>query len=216
MNLFNLIFIPHRLRDIQRFPESLFFKNRPINIASGSASVDADYFIDPKVLSLTGNWISNKLGLSLTAFGNTRDKLTSLAISKRMMFGGNDGVVNADYNVKTKKFVGSGSVTVEKTTVTGTYLTSNQELVVAVSYDLDEDNTISPVFFSSSGKMQYSWSRKFVGGALDTTFVPGENVRLSWTDRSQYGDWHTHAEVPINTGVDIGKTKLSIKREWRY
>ena len=157
-----------------------------------------------------------RLFLQETALGNTKDKITGLAISKRVMLGGNDGVVNADYNVKTKNLISSGSVTVEKTTVTGTYLASNQELVVAVSHDMDEDNTISPVFFSSSGKMQYNWSRKFVGGALDTSFVPGENVRLSWTDRSQYGNWHTTADVPISTGVDIGKTKVSIKREWKY
>ena len=180
--------------------------------------MDADYIVDPKVVSLSGNWLSDKLGLSLTALGNTRDKLTGLVASKRCTFGGNDGVVNADFNLKSKSLVGSGSVTVERTTVTATYLTSNQELVVAVSHDLDDDNTVSPVFFSSSGKMQYNWSRKFVGGSLDTSFIPGEKVLLSWTDRSRYGDWRTSADVPISasTGIDVGKTKLSIKREWKY
>ena len=200
---------------MKRIPESLFFKNNPVEFANGTISVDADYFVDPRVLSLTGNWLSNKLGLSFTVSGNSKEKLTGLAISKRMKFGEHAGVVNADYNAKSKNLVGSSSVTVEKTTVTGTYLTSDQELVVAVSHDLDEDNTISPVFFSSSGKMQYNWSRRFVDGVLDTSFLPGEKLYLSWIDRSRYGDWRTTADVPISTGVDIGQTKLSIRREWK-
>lgn len=139
--------------------------------------------------------------------------------------------------VADQKVRANGKVVVDKTTAEVAYNTADEDLQLSVSHDLDANNTPKGSYSTKTGEVAYGicfdsfdiisqshhickclgWTRKWNGGELDGTYHPGNGGKavLEWTDKGSKGDWKTRAEVPL-ANHEIGNSKVSIKREWKY
>ena len=208
----NVVGFRYKLNSNKKTPDSLFAK-RSVEIADGTATVDADLEVDSKKLSVAAKWVSDKLGLTINAEGNSKDSLTRVAAEKSEKFDGNDVTLRGDYNIATQKVKAAAKVSRDKTSAEAQYNTADEDMVINVSHDLDDRNTLSPSYSTKSGKLSYGWTRKWNGGELDATYHTGDKVALEWTDKGHAGNWKTKAEVPLEDSKNI---KVSINREWNY
>lgn len=203
----------YNLGDLKKAPESLFAKKSITTPADGTATVDVSYKLDDKTTDVSATWNSDKVGLELTANGNSDDYLTSVGATSTQTVGGNKLGVSAAYCLLKKKLSAAGKLTVDDTAVEVTYDTEAQDPVLAVSHKLDASNTIAPSVSLKNGAVKYGWTRKWTGGSLDTTFTPGDKVVLEWKDEGANGTWKTKADIPIENQAN---TKVSFSRDWSY
>jgi len=202
----------YKLNQSKKTPDTVFAK-KSFEVADGTATVDADLDVTSKRLSVAAKWVSDKLGLTVNADANSRDHLTKIGAEKSEKFDGNDVVLRGSYDVSSQKVKASAKVVHDKTAAEASYDTADEDIVVSVSHDLDDTNTISPTYSSKTGKISYGWTRKWNGGELDATYHSGDKAVLEWTDKGNKGDWKTKAEVPLEDSKNI---KVSINREWKY
>jgi len=202
----------YKLDQARKVPQSLFAK-KSFDVADGTATVDADLDVASKTVSVAAKWVSDKLGLTVSADANTKDHLTSLGAEKTEKIDGNDITLRGQYNLADQKVKASAKVVHDKTAAEASYNTADEDIVVSVSHDIDDVNTVSPTYSTKSGKLSYGWTRKWNGGELDATYVSGDKAVLEWTDKGKLGDWKTKAEVPLE---DTKNIKVSINREWKY
>jgi len=202
----------YKLNQARRTPDTLFAK-KTFDVADGKATVDADLDVGSKTLSVAAKWVSDKLGLTVNADANSKDHVTRVGAEKTESIDGNDVTVRASYDVHSNKIKASARVTHDKTSAEASYNTADEDIVLAVSHDLDDQNTLSPTYSTKSGKVAYGWTRRWNGGELDATYISGDKAILEWTDKGKLGDWKTKAEVPLE---DTKNIKVSINREWKY
>jgi len=200
----------YKLAQMKKVPESLFAK-RSLDIADGTATVDADYELGGKTLNIAAKWVSDKLGLSMHAEGNTKDKLTEIGASTKQEINGKKITLTGDYDLVNKKLDTTASLNLQDTTAEINYNNVDKDVVLAVSHDYDNRNTISPSISLTSGHVTYGWTRKWDGGSLETTYHPGDKAVLEWQDKGASGTWKTKASIPVENHAN---TKVSITRDW--
>jgi len=202
----------YKLNELKKYPENLFAK-KSFEVADGTATVDADVHLDSKILSVAAKWVSDKTGLTLHANGDSKNQLNSVGLESSQKVNNQDLTLKGSYDVHSQKTQVSAKVRHEKTEAQASYNTADEDLVLAVSHDLDDQNTLSPTYSTKTGHVSYGWTRKWNGGELDTTFHPGNKAVLEWTDKGHLGDWKTKAEVPLDDAKNI---KVSFNRDWKY
>jgi len=210
----------YKLNELKKYPETLFAK-KTLDVADGQATIDADLNIDGKTVAVAAKWVSDKLveGVKATLHleGNNKDYLTQVGAEVNKNIDGKDVELKGTYNVADQKVRANGKVVVDKTTAEVAYNTADEDLQLSVSHDLDANNTPKGSYSTKTGEVAYGWTRKWNGGELDGTYHPGNGGKavLEWTDKGAKGDWKTRAEVPL-ANHEIGNSKVSIKREWKY
>lgn len=199
------------LGDFKRAPEELFAK-RSFSLGSdGTATVDADYNIDSKILNFNTKW--NRDGLEIACVGNSVDKVTEVSASTEQELSGNKWNIGAAYDMLTKTVSGNTDLTVDDTKVTLTYNNADKNPVLNVEHKLDDTNTVSPTMSLKTGEMSYGWDRKINGGKFGSRLHPGDRVDLTWEDNGASGTWTTKAAVPLE---NRSNTKISFSRDWNY
>jgi len=210
----------YKLNELRKYPETLFAK-KSMEIADGQATVDADVNLDSKTVAVNAKWVSDKLldGVKTTLHleGNNRDMLTAVGAEINKNVDGRDVELRGTYNVADQKVRANGKVVMDKTTAEISYNTADEDLQLHLSHDLDSNNSPKGSYSTKTGEVAYGWTRKWNGGELDGTYHPsnGGKAVLEWTDKGARGDWKTRAEVPLQNN-EIGQSKVSIKREWKY
>jgi hypothetical protein len=201
----------YKLNQLKKYPENLFAK-KSFEVGEGTATVDADVHLDSKVLSVAAKWVSDKMGLTLHAEADTKSQLNSIGFEVDS-FSGEDVYIKGSYDLHTKQSKWSAKLKREQTEAQASYNTADENLILAVSYDVDDHNSLKPTYSIKTGHVSYGWTRKWNGGELDTTFHPGDKAVLEWTDKGHLGDWKTKAEVPLDDAKNI---KVSFNRDWKY
>jgi len=203
----------YALGDLKRAPESLFAKRSFDTVGDGSVSVDADYNLENKVLSVSSKWNSDSLGLSLGANADTNDRVTHVSFGKDTNINDNKLSLQGAYDLLKKKFSAQSTLNVDQTTVNVKYDSENKDPVLSVTRNIDSKNEISPSVSLKNGDVTYGYTRKWQGGSLKSKLFPGEKVQLEWTDEGAKGSWTTSAEVPLDNKAN---TKVSFGRDWNY
>jgi hypothetical protein len=198
---------------LKNAPETLFAKKSIATGSDGTATIEANYNVADKTLSAIAKWASDKVGIALSAEGNTDDKLTNVAIVNTQTVGGNKLTVGANYDVLDKKASLNTKLAVDDTVVGISYDNVDKDPVLAVSHQLDAKNAFSPSVSLKNGAVKYGWVRKWSGGSADLKLTPGEKLTVEWKDQGANGVWTTKAEIPVN---DQAKSKISFAHDWTY
>jgi len=210
----------YKLNELKKYPETLFAK-KTFDVADGEATVDADVNVDDKSLSANVKWVSDKLvdGMKTTLrfSGNSNEKITSIGAEINKNVDGRDVELKGTYNLGDSRLDANGKVVVDKTTAEVSYNSGDEDIRLQLSHDLDDHNTPKGSYSTKTGQVAYGWTRKWEGGELDGTYHPDNGGRavLEWTDKGNQGDWKTRAEVPLANN-EIGNSRVTIKREWKY
>jgi len=210
----------YKLNELKKYPETLFAQ-KTFDVADGSATVDADLNVEGKTVSVAAKWVTDKLmdgvKTTLNLNGDSKDKVTSVGGEFNKDVNGNDVTIKGCYRVSDSRLDVEGKVSHDKATAEVTYNTGDEDIGLSLKYDLDESNSPKGSYSTKSGEVAYGWTRKWEGGELDGTYHPGNGGRavLEWTDKGNKGDWKTRAEVPLANN-EIGNSKVTIKREWKY
>jgi len=210
----------YRLNELKKYPETLFAK-KTLDIADGQATVDADLNIDGKTLNVAAKWVSDKLvdGLKTTLHleGNNKDMLTSVGAEVVKDVDGNNVELKGHYQLSDQKANLGAKINRDKSTAKVSFNTGDEDLQIELSHDLDANNAPKGSYSTKTGEIAYGWTRKWNGGELDGTYHPGNGGKavLEWTDKGSRGDWKTTADIPLANN-EIGNSKVSIKREWKY
>jgi len=203
----------YSLGDLKKVPDSLFAKRSFETSGDGVATVDAEYNLGEKSLNVDTDWVSDKLGLTLKAAGNTRDHLTKVFASTTQTLQGTKVTVGGEYDRLANKIDVTTTAALDDLTAEIKYDTKDKDPVLSVAYNVDSNNVITPSVSLKDGEVSYRWKRALTGGSIDTKFNPGNNVEVEWTDNGSNGVWKTKADIPVN---DHAATKISFSREWNY
>jgi len=201
------------LGDLSRAPESLFAKRSFDTVSDGSLTVDADYNLENKVLSVASQWNSDSLGLRVGANVDSADRVTEVSFGKDSKINDNKLSLQGAYDLLKKKFSAQSTLNVDQTTVNVKYDTENKDPVLSVTRSIDSKNEVSPSVSLKNGDVTYGYTRKWEGGSLRSKLFPGDKVELEWTDQGSKGSWTTRADVPLDNKAN---TKVSFGRDWNY
>lgn len=190
--------------------ESLFAK-KSYDVMDGSLALKTDLAVKNNVLSVDGAWTGFEDTLTLSASGNTEDKLKSVGFSKLMTVLEDKKVqIAAKYDVLKKTVDTMASVAVDATKVT-LNMASEKEPKITVSYDLDDRNSFSPSVTGVGSMADFAYTRKWEGGSLQSKVDLDKVMKFTWKDSGCAGSWTTEAEVPL---TDRSATKVSLSRDW--
>lgn len=203
----------YALGDLKRAPESLFAKRTFDTAGDGQVTVDSDYNLEDKVVSVSTKWSSDSLGMSFTADADTKDRLRSVGVSKETSVNDNKLTLRGAYDLLKKKFNGESEFNVDATKLNLKYDSENRDPVLSVTRGIDERNEVSPSVSLKNGDVSYGYTRKWDGGSLKSKLFPGDKVEVEWTDNGSKGTWTTTAEVPLDNRAN---TKVSFGRDWDY
>jgi len=201
-----------KLAQLKQLPDSLFAK-KSFDVAEGKATVDADFNVARKVLSVATKWTSDKLGLTVTADGDSENHFREVGAETTRKVNGRDVKLAAKYDVPSQHVEARAKVNVDKTSAEVVYNSGDKNVDVAVEYELDSRNTIAPSVNVKTGKIAYGWKRRWDGGSLDATYHHDDKTVLQWKDVGTQGDWKTTAEIPAG---GAGNSKVTISRDWTY
>lgn len=191
--------------------ESLFAK-KSFDVADGTATVNAGFDLGSKKISVDGDWSGIEDSLTLSASGDSEDKLTSVGFTKLMTVLEDKKLkLQASYDMLKKKFEASTSVNVDSATIQVDYNGEDQEPKFTINYDIDEKTTVSPSVTGVGNSADVTLTRKWDGGSLASKIDLDKNVQLTWKDSGVGGGWTTVAELPLN---DRSATKVSLSRDW--
>jgi hypothetical protein len=203
----------YALGDLKRAPESLFAR-RSFNTGSeGTATIDADYSLTEKSVSVAAKWTSSNLGLTVSADGDSKQRLKKVEFVKDLPVNDNTLSLSGAYNVLKKSFKGCAELFADNTKVKLEFDSTDKAPVLAVTRSLDENNEVTPSICLRTGDMSYSYKRKWEGGSLQGKLFPGDKLEVEWKDVGSHGTWTTTADVPIK---DTANTKVSVSHEWNY
>lgn len=205
----------YALNAVKVVPESLFAKRSFNTAGSGKLTVDTNFDVAKNKLSLYSSWVSDKIGVAVSALGDSVDKLKEITISKSQ-----DALLGADkfssairYELQGKKtsFVeryARGDIAVE-------LKFDNQDLdpIVTISKKF-YDNVFAPSISVKTGTASYGWRRILSSGSVDAVLKIGDKLTVTWRDEAKSGSWVTKATVPLDDPEK--KTKISVLREWSY
>jgi len=208
------------LNELKKYPETLFAQ-KTFDIADGEATVDADVNVEGKTVAAQVKWVSDKLldgvKTTLNLHGDSKDMLTRVGAEFEKDIDGKNLEVRGDYNLADSRLDAEAKLRADKTTAEVAFNTGDEDIRIQLSHDLDANNAPKGSYSTKSGEIAYGWTRKWEGGELDGTYHPSNGGRavLEWTDKGAKGDWKTRAEVPLANN-EIGNSKVTIKREWKY
>lgn len=202
----------YALGSLKTVPESLF-ATKSFDLGDSNLDVNADFTTGDNVFDIAAKWTSSKLGLSVTANADTKDRVKTVGVSKDLDVNGNSVNVRGVYDLRKKTVAGGASVEADSTTVGVTFDSDSQDPELSVTRQIDSSNSVTPSIRLRSGKMVWGYKRSWVGGSLDTKFHPNDKVSLTWKDNGAAGAWVTQADVPL---ADAKDTKVSFSREWVY
>ena len=206
-----LVGFRYSLSELRKAPESLFAK-RSFNVADSDLDIDADFNVRDKSVNLAGRWVSDKLGLAVSALADSKDYLTEVGAETKQKW--NDmNVIAAKYDLGNKHTNVKTTLSRDETSAAVSYNTNDKDVLLEVSHDLDSSNTVSPSISLTSGDVTYGWTRKWNGGSLKSTYHPGDKASFKWTDEGTSGTWSTTADVPLE---NTGNTKVTFSRDWNY
>jgi hypothetical protein len=203
----------YALGDLARAPEAVFAKRTFENDDGSKVSVDGNYNLADKLLSVAANWNSDKMGMSLSADADSRDKLTAVGFTKDTSINDNKFTIRGAYDLLKKKISGDGTLDIDQGSINIAYDTEDKDPVLSVNRALDDNNEFKPSVSLKSGQVTYGYKRKWDGGSVDSKLFPGDRVELEWTDKGSGGSWSTTAEIPLD---DKSNTKISFGRDWDY
>jgi hypothetical protein len=200
-------------KSITKGPEAVFVRRTFDAPSDSTVTLDAEYETGTNILSIAAKWATSKLGLSVSADGNTEDKLRNVEISTSDNFKGSKVAATVSYDLMNKKVTGRTSVSKEDTTLELSYDTEAADPVLEVSHKVNEENTLAPSISLKTGHTKYGWLRKWEGGSLETTLLPGDKVTMEWTDKSSSGAWKTKASIPVD---NVKGSTVTVSRDWKY
>jgi len=202
----------HSFGALNKAPETLFVKRSVKTGDSGVATIDADYNTRNNVFSIASQWVSDKMGLTVSMDANSRDKVTEVGLKTNQSVNGNKVGVNAAYNVAAQTINVETSVAHDDTVVKLSYDTGDRNPELRVSQQLNKNNEINPSINLKTGAVKYGWTRRYTGGTIESTLNPADRVvEVDWEDNGSNGAWKTRANIPIE---DLKKTKVSVSRDW--
>eukprot|EP01034_Spumella_vulgaris_P027776 gene27776-34544_t len=148
---------------------------------------------------------------------NSKDNLVAVGVDKIFEVPKTDKKVHfqSTYNVLKNKVLSTVGVSNDQTNVEVSADSVNLDPILSVTHAIDQNHVISPSISLRTGKQNYFFSRKWLGGSASANVVLGERVAVSWTDIGAAGAWTTTAEVPLTNGAD-DKPKITFSRDWAY
>jgi len=203
----------YNLCNLKKAPEEFFAKRSIDTGLDGRATVDATYNLASKTTAVAAKWVSDKLGFTFTAEGDTVDHLKEVGVETTQDVKGNKLNLHGNYDLTKKKISGSAKLFVDDSSLKLAFDNVDRDPVLSVSHKLDAKNTIEPSVSLKSGSMKYGWTRHWTGGSLESEYTPGDKLSLAWKDNGANGQWTTKADIPIE---NQSNTKVSFSRDWNY
>jgi len=200
------------LCNLKKGPEE-FFARKSYETDVGTATVDASYNLASRTTNIASKWVSDRLGLTLLAEGDTKEHLREVGLETSRDVKGNKLNLEGHYNLIDDKISGRAELNVEDTAVEISYDNQAKDPVLAVSHKVNDRNSVNPSVSLKNGAMKYGWTRKWNGGSLESELTPGNKVSLTWKDNGANGAWTTKADIPLE---DQSNTKVSFSRDWNY
>jgi hypothetical protein len=202
----------YSLSEMKKAPQSLFAK-RKFEIGDSSATVNADFNVQSKVLEVATSWASDRAGVAISALADSREMLKRVGASTSRTIGGFTLGLAGKYDMLKRSSEFSTKLSKDETAAEFRYNTEERDVVLSVSHDLDTNNALTPKISLTTGDVTYGWTRKWNGGSLASSYHPGDKAEFIWVDQGTGGIWRTKAQVPLE---DPKKTKVSFTRDWQY
>ena len=201
------------LCNLSKGPEEFFAKRSYETGLDGSATVDASYNLASKTTNIASKWVSDKLGFTLSAKGDTKEHLKEVGLETSRDVKGNKLNLEGTYNLIEDKISGRAELNVDDTAVEISYDNQAKDPILAVSHKVNDRNSVNPSVSLKNGAMKYGWTRKWNGGSLESELTHGNKVSLTWKDSGANGAWTTKADIPLE---DQSNTKVSFSRDRNY
>lgn len=203
----------YSMSELKKAPQTLFAK-RTIGMGDDSrATVSAEFDVASKNLQVATSWMSDKVGLAVNALADSKEMLKKVGASTSRAVGDFNLDLEGKYDMLKKSTDFSGKLSRDDTSAEVTYNTDDRDVVLNVEHNLDASNSVEPSISLTTGDVTYGYTRKWDGGALSSTYHPGDRADFKWTDRGTSGSWVTKASVPLE---NTKNTKVSFTREWDY
>jgi len=212
--------IKYNVERILKFPDEVYIRKSWETSEDGTWTVEADYKYADDSFGLAAEWASDKIGLTLHASGDTNNYnfINEVGCQIKEVLDSSKLSLDGTYDFVKNKF--TGNALLDCTSSFSARLTGDSiavDPVLALSYDLDEKNTVSPAVSLRYGDSSYAWTRKINGGSVKATLYPNDKYNIVWKDEGTDGEWTAKIEVPIdNMGVSGRTSKFSITRDWTY
>jgi hypothetical protein len=158
-------------------------------------------------------WMSEKLGIGLSASGDTDNTLTDVGMSASKSFRRAAVTVSGQYNILRNKCMSMARVDYEDTSAKVLYDSKIKDPVVTLSQQLNDVDTVAPTLSLKTGKMSYKWNRRLDSGDVESSYFPGDKVEVLWNDRSEGGSWSTRAVLPLDNPK---KCRVSFSRNVNF
>jgi len=213
--------LKYNVERVFKFPDELFLKKSFTGVDSGVLTLEADYKYADDSFGLAGDWTFEDIGLKFSASGDTNNLnfFNDFGIQLKETVEEAKLSLEGTYDFVKAKF--TGNALLEGTGISAR-LTADSiaaDPVLAISYDIDERNTISPAVSLRYGDSSYAWTHAIKGGSVKTTLYPYDKINFVWKDEGTDGTWTAKVEVPIEykyTAATGKSSKFSITREWAY
>jgi len=218
--------IKYNVERVLKFPDELYVRKTWETPEDGTWTVEADYKYADDSFGLAAEWGSDKVGLTVHASGDTNNLnfINEVGVQIKEALDSSKLSLDGTYDFIKNKFTGNALLD-----VTGSFsarLTGDSvavDPVLALSYEIDEKNTISPALSLRHGDSSYAWTRKIKGGSVKATLYPNDKYNIVWKDNGTDGEWTAKVEVPIEKapavppkGYVARTSKFSITRDWNY
>jgi len=200
-----------KVNDALNFPIRSLFAKKSFDVADGVLSTNFDLDMDTRNLGLSTDWTAD--GMTIGGDFDVANKLKKVSISKILdVLEGRKVAITGSYDLLKKKFYGSTTVDVDASKIKLAYDSAKNDPVLTIAHSINDNNEISPSV-SSSGKVDFAYTRKWEGGSIKSNIDLNKNVELTWKDSGAGGSWRTVANVPL---TDRQNTKISLSRDWSY
>lgn len=191
--------------------DSLFAK-KSFDVADGTATVNAGFDLGSKKVSVVSDWSGMDDSVTISAAGDSEEKLTSVGFSKVMSVLEDKKLkLQASYDMLKKSFETTTSLSQEGSSVSVDFNGMDSDPKVTFSYDIDDRTSVAPSVTGFGNNADVTVTRKWEGGSLASTVDTDKNLKLTWKDSGVAGGWTTVADLPLN---DRSATKVSLSRDW--
>lgn len=193
--------------------DSVFAKKSIDTGLDGKLTVAGDFNLKSNRLKTAFNWVSEQLNLKVNTEANNVDGFTNVDVTKSLTVSDRNIDVSAAYDAVKKVFRGGVDVQVDAANVGVVFDSEDNDVTLAVSYDVDEDTKVTPSI-SSKAELGLGVTRRWTGGKVNALLkYPEEKVVVQWQDNGVNGVWNSKVEVPVR---DTKNTKVSLSRDFVY
>jgi len=216
--------IKYNVERVLKFPDEVYIRKSWETAEDGTWTVEADYKYADDSFGLAAEWVSDKIGLTIHASGDTNNLnfINEVGVQIKEVLESSKLSLDGTYDFIKNKFTGNALLDVTgsfSARVTGDSIACDP--VLALSYEIDEKNTVSPAVSLRHGDSSYAWTRKIKGGSVKATLYPNDKYNIVWKDQGTDGEWTAKVEVPIEkiavvSGLGLRSSKFSITRDWTY